>query len=159
MQETVEGLLGKGGGQGGGAREEEEDEDEDEDEDEESGGAEVGSDGSAVATGAGNRRTSSVPLARRILMGLNMYGTDNGQPITGGKYLELLREHKPRLVLDEDAEEHYFDYLDSATRQRHQVWFPSVYSLQKRLELAKELGIGVAMWEVGQGLDFFYDLF
>jgi len=54
------------------------------------------------------------------------------------------------------AAEHVMSY--SSGGQQHRVWFPSPTSVLKRLQLAASQGSGVAIWELGQGLDYFMDL-
>lgn len=98
--------------------------------------------------------------ASKVLMGLNFYGNDfmlpkGGGPIIGHEYVSLLRKHKPTLLWDEKAKEHYFEYLDG---KKHLVYYPSLRSLALRLELASKWGTGISIWEIGQGLEYFFDL-
>uniref|UniRef100_A0A8C3ACP8 Chitinase domain-containing protein 1 n=1 Tax=Cyclopterus lumpus TaxID=8103 RepID=A0A8C3ACP8_CYCLU len=91
---------------------------------------------------------------QKILLGLNLYGLDfasqETEPTLGGRYIEILREHRPKLLWDEYSAEHYFSYK----RPSHS----KPYSLYLRISLATELGTGISLWELGQGLDYFYDL-
>ena len=101
--------------------------------------------------------------SQQILGGINLFGNDfgpggQGGPIICEEVLKLLKSKKPKIQLHSQAQENYFDYKDTQGRS-HRVWFPSLIYLQSRIEKASILlNIGLAFWELGQGMDYFYDL-
>eukprot|EP00270_Netrium_digitus_P016474 TRINITY_DN5918_c0_g1_i3.p1 TRINITY_DN5918_c0_g1~~TRINITY_DN5918_c0_g1_i3.p1 ORF type:complete len:487 (+),score=133.97 TRINITY_DN5918_c0_g1_i3:57-1463(+) len=119
-------------------------------------GRELKSFGGMVEGGGGG-------LAAKVLLGLNFYGNDfmlpsGGGPIVGKQFLQLVEKYRPKFVWNQKFLEHLFKYTDEH-QQAHQVFYPSLLSLALRLGEAEAWGTGVAVWELGQGLDFFFDLF
>ncbi|KAI8849166.1 hypothetical protein BC829DRAFT_443170 [Chytridium lagenaria] len=64
--------------------------------------------------------------------------------------------HAPKLEYVESASEHKFTYIEKG--EKHEVWYPSLKSLDERLLAIEELGTGISVWEIGQGLDFFFSM-
>eukprot|EP00891_Asterochloris_glomerata_P006107 jgi/Astpho2/6107/Aster-04053 len=110
---------------------------------------------------------SVMDLSDKFLMGLTFYGMDyklpgKGTPIVGHEYLTLLAQHTPGLGWDSAVKrpvsEHIFDYVE-ADRTGHRVYYPSLLFIHKRLQLAERQKVGISIWELGQGLDYFMELF
>ncbi|KAL5036611.1 hypothetical protein BDEG_24552 [Batrachochytrium dendrobatidis JEL423] len=102
-------------------------------------------------------------LRSKLLTGSNMYGYDfdhvtfNSEPLVGSKYISLLKEKNVILQWDSQSHEHHFTYTDDANH-KHSVYYPTLKSFHDRLSLASNSGTGVAIWELGQGLDYFFDI-
>lgn len=99
---------------------------------------------------------------KKIFVGINFYGNDfivsgGGGPVLGTDYLSLLERHRPALRWEENSAEHFFVYSDNQN-VKHVVFYPSLKSISMRLEEAVSWGAGIAIWEIGQGLDYFFDI-
>ncbi|XVF73045.1 hypothetical protein PTKIN_Ptkin12aG0169900 [Pterospermum kingtungense] len=112
----------------------------------------------------GSTGNNAQRLAPKIFLGINFYGNDfvlpggsGGGAIIGRDYLSLLEEHRPLLQWEKNSGEHFFVYSDH-NNVRHAVFYPSLMSIYMRLEEARSWGTGISIWEIGQGLDYFFDL-
>ncbi|KAI4328893.1 hypothetical protein L6164_021213 [Bauhinia variegata] len=112
----------------------------------------------------GSSGNSAQSLTGKILLGINYYGNDfslsrdsGGGTILGRDYLALLEKHRPELQWDKNSGEHFFFYTDD-NDIKHAVFYPSLKSISLRLEEARSWGCGISIWEIGQGLDYFFDL-
>jgi len=101
-------------------------------------------------------------ITQKILMGIPFYGYDfiqnsgSREAVIASKYLELLKMHHPELLWEESSHESLFTYPSPSGE--HVVYYPTLKFVNERLKLAEELGVGISIWETGQGLDYWYDL-
>lgn len=110
---------------------------------------------------------SSVPSKyhSKLLLGLNWYGykyepqfegPPQPQSFLNSDLLQALENdgENYQWVWDETTQEHRLEHSQTSA----QIYYPSLYSIAKRLELAKEYGTGISIWELGQGLEYFCEL-
>ncbi|KAF6257097.1 glycoside hydrolase superfamily [Scenedesmus sp. NREL 46B-D3] len=105
----------------------------------------------------------------KVLMGINFYGVDfvkpdskdskaetERKPIVAREFLAVLERVQPELAWDAESAEHMLEYQEGG--QRHTVYFPTPAAVAARVDKATELGVGVGIWDIGQGMDAFLDL-
>lgn len=99
-------------------------------------------------------------VRRKILIGLPWYGYMDGQAVVAHEFvanvLQPEQKQKPAKVeWDDKAKEHIFTY-STQDNVVHTGTYPTPAFFQERLKLVQELGVaGIAIWELGQGLDCF----
>ncbi|XP_011705508.1 PREDICTED: chitinase domain-containing protein 1, partial [Wasmannia auropunctata] len=104
------------------------------------------------------------PRRSQILLGINFYGynytPEGGKAILASEYLDILKLFKGKIRWDNSSKEHFFEprLTIGNVRGISYIFYPTLYSIKARLDLANELGTGISIWELGQGLNYFYDL-
>jgi chitinase domain-containing protein 1 len=114
-------------------------------------------------------------LAKKILLGLNFYGysfapeaadpDDRVKAIVGRQYIEaiedIINDELPSVIeWEPETSEHRIAVSTNPKFQNtpKTIYFPTLNSIDKRISLAEELGVSLSIWELGQGLPYFYDL-
>ena len=100
----------------------------------------------------------------KLLLGLPFYGHEfpaHAPPraVLAHDVLARLAEHRADAAFHWDvaARERRLHFA-AADGSRTTVYYPTLKFLADRLELCQELGVGVGIWELGQGMDYFFDL-
>ena len=98
----------------------------------------------------------------KFLVGFPFFGFDYGngktrEYIVGQQFVDTLNQNKVNpYFLKEYQETAYFYSKDKAA---HTMYYPSLFDLNVRFERVSEYGFaGFAIWELAQGLPFFFDL-
>lgn len=98
----------------------------------------------------------------KILLGVNFYGYDyvpdkrQGRAVLGHDVVEVARKYSPVFKWHGESAEHSLEYADDG-QTKHSLFFPTAYSIARRVAAAEELGVGLSIWEIGQGFDSFFE--
>jgi spore germination protein YaaH len=100
---------------------------------------------------------ATMPNRSRFVLGTHLYGMD--WPNGGGQsnrasaleYADvraLIARYGATPVLDPQADAWVFTYTDGAGAS-HEVWYPDATTIARRVQLARERGLGIGFWRLG----------
>jgi spore germination protein YaaH len=101
---------------------------------------------------------ASMPNKERFVLATHMYGMDwpaGGGPAHTAAALEyadvqaLIAQHGATTVLDPVSDAWTFSYTDAAGVP-HEVWYPDAATISRRVALARERGLGIGFWRLGE---------
>ncbi|VDL18845.1 unnamed protein product [Hymenolepis diminuta] len=98
----------------------------------------------------------------QILTGINFYGNDyipsqrDGRTVVNHEVVDIAKKFSPEFKWHTESSEHSMEYTDEKGNQ-HSLYFPTIYSIAKRVSMAEDLGTGLSIWEIGQGFKSFYE--
>lgn len=101
---------------------------------------------------------ATMPNRSRFVLGTHMYGMDwpnGGGPTEKAVALEhsdveaLLARYGAKPVRDPTADSWVFSYMDSAGTH-HEVWYPDAATIARRIQLARDRGLGIGFWRLGR---------
>jgi spore germination protein YaaH len=100
---------------------------------------------------------ASMPNPSRFVLGTNLYGMDwpnGGGPANKATALEyadvraLIARYGATPALDPQADAWMFSYRDAAGTL-HEVWYPDAATVGRRVEMARNRGLGIGFWRLG----------
>lgn len=112
----------------------------------------------------GKEDEHNLALQKKIMMGQPFYGYRYApgvapKPIVGHEVIKAVEgDPTATVVFDDQAEEHVITVKNSETGKQEQIYYPTLWSFGRRLDLARSLGCSISIWELGQGMDYFLDL-
>jgi chitinase domain-containing protein 1 len=68
--------------------------------------------------------------------------------------MNLLADNDPEMIWNERTAE--LEMRFTIDGKQSAVFFPTDLSIQMRVDLAERLGVGISIWELGQGLPYLY---
>nr|CDS26995.1 Glycoside hydrolase chitinase domain containing protein 1 [Hymenolepis microstoma] len=98
----------------------------------------------------------------RILTGINFYGYDytpsqrDGRAVVSHEVVDIAKKFSPKFKWHTSSSEHSMEYIDEKGNE-HSLYFPTIYSIAKRVAMVEDMGTGLSVWEIGQGFESFYD--